>query len=503
MLETSVEDQNKGPERSADVSYPLGMSYIDAYLKQEGYETVLKDYSQWNAEEEIGDIIKTFTEFSPDIIGFSMMTMTRVSTYRALREIKKIKPSVKVLMGGMHPTMMYEQLLLNFPVDAVIIGEGEHTTAELADALLNGKSLSEIKGIAYLEEGKVIKTESRSLNEDLDALPFPSHAAFMELGRTEANMLTTRGCPFKCSFCSLHQITQRRFRTRSVDNILAEMEHIIRNFPQITKIGFQDDTFNLQNERVIELCQEIVKRGINKKLTFLCSMRLRPLSDEMLSWMVKAGFKEIKFGMETGSQSMLKSIHKGIDPESIINAFKICAPYQKDIRFVKYLMVGFPGETWDTIEETVQLVRRIHNEVQMDFFQANPLWIYPGIEVYDQMKAKGQISDDYWLTDKPCPRYTVEHSYEELKRMADYISFQGAVNHGYFYLTKLIFKKIKQNPRYQFGRVVRSGLGLKLLLKHKVAGKNTPIMEAGELSVNIGRPKVEIQPSNKLAILNN
>jgi anaerobic magnesium-protoporphyrin IX monomethyl ester cyclase len=501
LVETSVEDQNKGAERSEDVSYPLGISYIDSFLKQEGFETVLKDYSQWNHDDEMSEIKNILINFKPDVVGISMMTMSRVSAYHVIKMIKEINPETKIVLGGMHPTLMYEQLLLNFPVEAVVIGEAEHTMAELADAIINKKELTDIMGIAYIDKGNnVIKTPPRPLLDDLDSLPFPSHEAFMTPGRREANMLSTRGCPFKCSFCSLHQITKRLFRTRSYINVIDEIEHIIKNHPQVDKIGFQDDTFNMRNDRVIDLCKEIVRRGIHKKVSFLCSMRLRPLSDEMLSWMVKANFKEVKFGMETGSRDMLKAIHKGIDPDSILEAFRICAPYRHDIRFVKYLMVGFPGETWETIEETVQLVDKMHQVVPMDFFQATPLWVYPGIEVYDIMKEKGQITDDFWLTEEPVPRYTIEHSYEEIMRMAEYISVRGAQARGKWFFFKLVAKRMAQNPQHQIKRIVKNGFGTKLLMKNKFSGVGTGKIIAKEDSKNLSQ--LSIKPTQEITIEN-
>lgn len=465
LLETSVELQNKGAKRSPNVCYPLGMAYLDAILKKEGYKVITKDYSQWDEEESMNEIKAIINDFKPGIVGISVMTMTRVSTYRAITEIKKINPDIKIILGGIHPSLMYEQLLLNYPIEAVVIGEGEKTAVEIIDALYKKKSFQKIKGIAYLRGNKVIKNPERELIEDLDSIPFPSHDIFMNPERTEANILSSRGCPFKCSFCCLHNLTKRKYRKRGYKCVVDEIEYISKNFPQIKEIAFADDTFTLDNERAIVICKEIMQRGLNKKFKFLCSSRIKPINYELLKWMSEAGFKEIKFGIETGSRKILESIHKGITPEEIIETFKICSHFKNKIRFVKYLMVGFPGETWETVEESVKLTKEIHKYVPMDFFYATPLWIYPGQEIYETMKLKGQINDDYWLTDKPVPRYTIEHPEEELFKMANYIALKSAMDRGNIFMAKLILNKLKRNPKAEIKRIINTKFGLNILLK--------------------------------------
>jgi len=232
-------------------------------------------------------------------------------------------------------------------------------------------------------------------------------------------------------------------------NVVDEVEYIMKTFPQIKKIEFSDDTFTLNEERVKNFCREILKRNI--KMRFVCSARINPASDEMFSLMEQAGFEEVRFGIETGSPRMLVSIHKGITQEEILRTFNIAAKYKK-IKFVKFLMVGFPGETDETIGETIELVKKLQKIIPMDFFCASPLWVYPGTEVYESMKAAGKIDDSYWLTNKPCPYYTVDHSEEKLQAMANRISFETVLDRGYLYFVWLAIKKFYNNPNYYFRR---------------------------------------------------
>ncbi|MEK6848633.1 MAG: radical SAM protein [Nanoarchaeota archaeon] len=464
LLETPVEEKNKARTVGPNETYPLGMAYLDTVLKKEGFEVRTIDFANWDDEKAMNKIEEIIVEFKPNIVGFSVMTMTRVSTYRAIKKIKEINKDIKIILGGMHPTMMYEQLLLNFPIEAVVIGEGEITTVELANALMQNKSLTKIRGIAYKNGPKVMVTPERDLIQDLDSLPFPNHEAFMNSKRIGVCILSTRGCPYQCSFCCLHEITRRRYRKRSVSNVIAEIEYILNRFPQIKEVEFSDDTLTLDEDRVIEFCKEVVKKRINHRIKFICSGRIKPCSYELLSWMAQAGFREIRFGIETGSRELLKNIHKNVTPEDIIETFKICAHFKDKIKFVKFLMVGFPGETWDTVNETIQLTNELHKHVPMDFFCATVLWVYPGTEIYNLMKSEGDIDDNYWLTDKPCPRYTKEYTESEQSKMADHIAFMGALNRGIPYLVQRVLRKIKENPRYELKRIVWNKFGIKQLM---------------------------------------
>jgi radical SAM superfamily enzyme YgiQ (UPF0313 family) len=455
LLETSVEKQNRSPfKKNPNVTYSLGLAYLSSVLKKEGYETKTCDFADWDEEEAAKEIKKIIKEFNPNVVGISVMSMTRVSTYKTIKEIKEIDSSIKIVLGGVHASIMYEQLLMNFPIEAVVVGEGEVTITELISALIKNQSLKKIKGIAYKNNSNAIKNAPRELIQNLDVLPFPNHGAFMNPKRTRVNILSSRGCPFKCSFCCLYSISKRQYRVRSILSIIKEIEYILRKFPQINEIEFSDDTFTLNEQRVIELCNEITKKGINKKVKFICSGRIKPASDKMFKAMTNAGFVEIRFGIETGSRKMLNSIHKNVTPEDILETFKICSKFKDRIRFVKFLMVGFPGETWETVKESIGLIKKIQKHVPMDFFQASVLWVYPGTEIYDMMKSKGQIADDFWLSEEPCPYYTIEHNEEELNKMANYIAFKCAMDRGLFFMIPFILKKIKKNPRYEFKRIL-------------------------------------------------
>lgn len=450
LFESCVEEQNKAPFISPNEPYPLGLAYLDSVLQKNGMSVITKDYAQWKEKEFLEDIKGIIQRFNPQFIGISVMSMTRVSTYHAIKLIKSLNKEAKIILGGMHPSMMYKQLLENFPIDVVCIGESEETLPEVINAFQENKSLRKIKGIAYKSNKKVLVNPKRELIRDLNSLPYPNHKAFMNKKRSKVFILSSRGCPNLCSFCCLHLISHRIYRMRTYKSVVDEIEFIIKKFPNIQEIELVDDTFILNNQRVIDICKEIIKRGIKKK--FYCSGRVKPVSKELFYWMEKAGFVEIRFGIESASKKIMKSIKKGISQEDIINVYNTIKPFKK-IRVIKYLMVGFPGETEETINETIEFTKKLQKIIPMDFFTATPLWVYPGTEIYDIMKSKKKINDDYWISENHCPLFTVEHSEEKLKQMANKIAIETAAAQGKTFFIKLLIKKILKNPVYYFSRI--------------------------------------------------
>jgi anaerobic magnesium-protoporphyrin IX monomethyl ester cyclase len=403
---------------SKDNSYGLGLAYLHAVLEKEGYQIRTLSYNNSDPELAEKEIQVQLQEFKPDFFLVQVFTMNRVESYHVLKKAKEINPDMKVIAGGVHASIYPEQLLENFPVDCVVIGEGEVTIIELLESLSTGGDLSRVKGIAYLKGGGVVNTDMRPLIDDLDSLPFPKHELFMTPEREVACILTSRGCPFKCSFCCLHSISRRKFRKRSAKNAVDEVEYIVKTFEHIKTIQIADDTFTLDIQRAMEFCKEIIRREI--KIQFWCSARIKPASVELFRLMVKAGFQSIGFGLETGSSKLLKSIHKSITREDVIETFEMLK--EIDINISTYLMVGFPGENKETVGETIELIKKLQKIKYFDFAGVARLWVYPNTEVYEELCDAGKIDDSYWLTEKDVPFFTLEHSEEELEAMVTIIA---------------------------------------------------------------------------------
>lgn len=417
--------------------YSIGLAYLQASLELAGHEVrllFLNNFDQVSSEVSFLNVVE---EWRPQLVGMQVFSMNRTSTFAAIEKLRHDYPEIRVVIGGVHTSVMYEQMLHKYPHIITALGEGEITFTELCAALESGDSYDSIAGIAYYQDGAVVVTKPRALLKDLDLLPFPKHEVFFDgcPERTVGHIISSRGCPFDCSFCCLKVISQRKYRARNVKSVVEEIVQLKARYPRLLQIQFHDDTFLLNNQRVIEFCQMIIPYQLD--ITFVCSARVKPVSAEMFAWMKKAGFVKIMFGLETGSAKLLNSIHKKITRDDVLNLFRIIKPFNFTI--TTFLMVGFPGEDDDTVKETIDLVRETQKICYNWIAGIGKLWVYPGTEIYRIMKESGKIADDYWLTDNSVPNFTVEHDLETLilyeNRLMDNLSisriftFNGFKNH--------------------------------------------------------------------------
>ncbi len=396
--------------------YSLGLAYVAASLKDNHDVDLLylDDYSETEAEQKI----KVFTrDKQPDVIGIQILTEKRISSYRLIEYLHDNHPGIKVVIGGIHATILYKQMLNKYPHIIVVVGEGDLTFAELADKLEKGIPIDAVKGIAFMRDGEIVTTEVRPLT-DLDTLPFPDQSPFLKgTGRKSACVLTARGCPNACSFCSLNPTAKRMTRYRSPENIVAELKDIVRDYPFIERIFFHDDAFLTDNKRIIRLCELIRENKL--PFTYRCQARFRPLSKEVIDALAQTGFERASFGLESGDPTVLKNCHKHTTPEDVIRAIDLFKNTSIDLDV--FFIVGLKGETMESIRNTGRLMNRIQKE-KYHYYAAEEekkriARVYPGTELFEDMKACGQITDDYWLTENPVPVYTAEHTEEELHEL--------------------------------------------------------------------------------------
>lgn len=422
LVSTSFEVEWRSTTIKENSHYPLGIAYIHSYLEFNGHTVESLFLNDYPYDDCYSIVRNKVEEFSPDVVGFNIMTNNRTSSFAAIEFIHENNPSIQIIAGGVHSSVMYEQMVKKYPFMVVIIGEGEVTAGELMDSFSGKLPLDDVAGICFVRNGKFTKTKERPLIEDLDSLPFPKHEAFFTEKRTTASLLTSRGCPFKCTFCVLSMVSQGSVRMRSVGNVIAEIQHLVATYPQLETIWLHDDQFFIDNKRVIALCELIVANNI--KLKFICSGRFKPISKEMVKAMERAGFIQALMGLESGSAKVLKLAKKGIKPHHALEAVSLF----KDSKIVVtcFLIVGLYGEDDSTVEETINLVREMQKIKYMVYHDIGTLTIYPGIEIYDIAKKAGAINDDYWLTDKKTPFFTVEHSEDQLiaykNRILDHIA---------------------------------------------------------------------------------
>jgi len=423
--------------------YPIGLGYLGTVLENKGYDVNVLDYSNidWdNAERELSEVIKTQ---NPRIVGISCMVTNRTSSFKLAKLVKKIDPKITVVMGGVHPTTMFKQVINHYSTDFVVVGEGEITLLELVNAIENKWSfekLKKINGLVFKYNGQIIVNEPRPkmTNEQLDALPIFKHEYFKkkidQFGIVF--IITSRGCPFNCSFCSSSQYWGRLRRQRNAENVFSEIKYVKERFPNMKRIYFADDEFLCDKKRIIEVCKKIVKEDI--KIAWECQARITSIDEEIVGWLKKAGCDLIYFGIESGSQRILNNVNKKVTIEQMIKAIEIVKKY--GIRIGPNLMIGLPGENKESVAETIKFLKRIKV-----YGEPSILQVYPATDICEMSKKKGFLTDDYWLTDKLVPLYTYENSKYKLLFWSAKISYFSKWNsEGFIEANRWLLKKIRE-----------------------------------------------------------
>lgn len=403
--------------------YPLGIAYLHSYLESCGHTVESLPFNSYEYSDANRIIREMLSTFKPDAVGLNMLTSNRVSCYEIIEHIQATYPNMRIIIGGIHATDMYKQIIQKYPKVIAVLGEGEIIMGNLLSVFESGDGLENVRGIAYSEkaidsEQYVVKATIReSLIGDLDILPFPKHELFFHDGRTVASILTSRGCPFQCSYCVLGIVSTRRVRYRSIENVMNEIEYLVDKYPQIETFWIHDDVFFLKPKRAIEFCEEFVRRGIKRKI--VCSGRFKPFTKELAEAMEQAGCEMMMFGLETGSPKLMETSHKSMKQEDILHTISLL----KNIKVepISFLIVGLPGEDDDTVKETIRFVKKMQKIRYFHYSDIGTLTIYPGTEVYEIAKSKNFIDDDYWLGDGPAPLYSAEHSLKQLSLYKDKI----------------------------------------------------------------------------------
>ena len=410
---------------------PLGIAYLASTLEKHGFVVKAFDMFDYSWEK----VRQTLEKEQPDVVGITCLTEQRASPLEVAKLSKTINKDCVVIMGGIHPTIMCEQVLEHWPVDIIVLGEGEETIKELMICLEEKRALGDVHGIAYKHQGKTRKTPPRQLIHNMDDIPFPAYKYFdfnrytggYEIlkgtwnGKQLENLrfvpiISTRGCVGSCQFCSTPFFWQK-WRTRTAKNVVDEMEFLTKNFG-CGFFNFADDIFTVNKNRVIDLCKEIIDRKLD--IVWDCETRVNFIWEDMLEWMIKSGCYCISFGVESASETVLKAIKKKTTPEQIEHAIKLTK--QMGMKTKMLLMVGNPGEDDHTVRDTTRMIET----VRPDFISVSEAMVFPGTELYELAKQKGLVTDDYWLTDRPAPYFTIENNLEKLLEWSNIIMSANA-----------------------------------------------------------------------------
>lgn len=369
-------------------SVPIALGILANYLMIHNYEPEIVD-------EEIIKIDKAFLvnkieEMStPRVFGISAMTTNINKAYKISKIIKEIDKNAIVIMGGIHPTVAPEEVLKNGYIDFVVRGEGEKATLALLQEIKgDNKNFDSIKGISYLNEAsEITHNQEDPVPFDVDELSIFPYEFFDEKYYDLGFILTSRGCPFNCIFCSQRVITKGKYRYRNNDLVIAELDYLINKRGQ-KSITFFDDFFTGNKKRVFELCKLIRDNELHKKCSFGVQTRGDSIDKEILEEMKRSGFNNLMFGFETASNHLMKVINKKETVEDNINAIKLA----KELGFVTEatFIFGFPEESYEDRIKALLIAK----EVGLDRARFNIATPYPGTEFYQIALSQNKLNQE-------------------------------------------------------------------------------------------------------------
>lgn len=393
-IESTVIEEFEG---TGAVFPPLGLLYIATYLKSKNFKNVKILDANLNrlSYKEIG---KEIESYKPDLVGIQTMTHFLRDVYVVAELCKKISPDIHVVAGGPHVGIYPISIVKNEYIDYGISGDGEIAFYRLVDSLKKKMSdikISQIEGVVskwHVKKGYKNNQIKKAVIKNLDDIPSPDRtlvpyekyrSIFFPKGYM-ATMITSRGCPFQCIFCNRFG---RKLRMHSPEYVLAEIESLIKL--NINQVFIFDDTFTVNRSRVQKICQEIINKGINIKWDARC--RVDTVTYDMLKLMKQAGVSRISFGIESGSEKVLKNLRKQISLEKTIEVFKWCKT--ENITTFADFIIGSPGETLDEYKKTLKFIKK----VKPDYLQFSIMCPYPGTDLYNNALERGLIKNDIWF----------------------------------------------------------------------------------------------------------
>ena len=371
---------------------PLGLLYLAGYLEKFSSHKVTIIDAQVE-ELSYQSLMSRIGAMKADVVGITAMTMTLIDVIKTVNIVNVVKPGIKIVLGGPHVHLYPRETISLANVDYLVIGEGEKTFKNLLDNIDDKAELRKIPGLVFKNNGEIVNTGFSLFSENLDEIPFPArhlvpykkYTSVLTQNDVITTVITSRGCPFKCTFCNrLH--LGKKFRARSADNIVEELEECTRM--GINTFLFYDDSFTINKKRVIEICEKIVERQL--KINWNIRTRVDVVDEELIRHLSMAGCKGIHYGVESGTEKILKILRKDITIEQILKAFYLTAKYK--IATLAYFMIGNPTETLEDIKATFQLMRKL----RPDYAHITVLIPFPGTKIYLDGQKQGVIKKDYW-----------------------------------------------------------------------------------------------------------
>ncbi|MFH0948014.1 MAG: radical SAM protein [Elusimicrobiota bacterium] len=458
-VETSLSSTMPDRFKKVDLGHypPLGIMYLASYLEKfSSHRAELLDTAI--EEMNINSILERIRQSNPKVVGLYTTSLNINIVFEIVNAIKELDKDLITILGGPH-TDIYSEETASLPgVDFVVAGEGEITLTELLDCFEKGSDLKKIKGIIYNENGNIRINEKRPMIEKLDDLPLPArhllpfNKYYSVIGKNKISttIMTSRGCPYRCNFCFIQY--GGRYRMRSAENVLIEIEECVKI--GIREFFFFDEIFTTSKSRVMNICNEIIKRRLN--IAFDIRSRVNTIDEEMLFKLKEAGCGRIQYGVENGNDEILQAMNKGTTVEQARKVVKLTK--KAGISILIDIMIGYPGETKQQIENTMKFSK----EIDPDFIQIGITTLFPGTKIYKDALENGFLKEDYWKKiaknppQKIAPPFASEKfSREELEKLLHEVYIKFYFRLGYMF--KRLFKITSLTGLF---RQIRTGLQL-------------------------------------------
>jgi len=370
---------------------PLGLAYLAAVAEEQGWKVrIIDGLTEGLSMQDIAGIIRSL---QPEVAGITATTPAIYDAYEIARIVKEHSPNSLVLLGGPHATFMAYEVLEECPyIDVVVRGEAEETLKEILERIERGGDLSEVAGITYRAGDRIKENPSRGLIDDLDSLPIPAYN-LLPMGKyvvdrvRYAAIVTSRGCPYGCIFCSSSLQFGKRWRAHSPERVLEELM-ILRYDYGAREIEFLDDTFTLKMSRAEEISRMIVSEGLD--ISWSASSRVNTFSRSLGEAMRRAGAHTIYFGIESGSDKTLRLIGKGITRRQAMDAVK--AARNSGLNALGSFIIGFPHEGEEDIRATI----RFADKVGVDLAQFTIATPYPGTRLWEMAVKENLLLTRNW-----------------------------------------------------------------------------------------------------------
>lgn len=444
---------------------PIGLPAIAAYLRSKNFDAEIEIYDS-NVQEDysVEATVKYILKKNPDILGVTAMTINSLPAMEIIKKVREQNPKILIVVGGIHCTVLPEEVLKNKAVDFIVIGEGEITFYELLKNLNSPENYKNIQGLGYKIDGQIKINERRELIKNLDELPIPAYD-LLEMDKYHspytlitpfASMMRSRGCPFRCIFCGVQSMFGRSFRVQSPEKSIEEIEYLIKNFG-VREISFKDSEFTINIDNLMRFCDLLIAKKYD--LVWSANARVDRTDIKMYQKMKQAGCHTVTFGVESGDQNILNILKKDVTLDQARQAIK--AARKSGLRTNAGFMLGCPFETKESINKTIDFAC----ELGLDYVSFGFATPFPGTEMREMAEKNN------WMLGVE----TTHTTYTDLTMNATNLT-----NEELKQMSKKAFAKFYLRPKYILrrltmlnkGDIKNSLTGFRVLLRNYFLKKN-------------------------------